>query len=238
MGQKMIRRHNRKSIFAHWFNAACWAFMLPTGIGLIDNKGLNPLGAWLPELMRGIFGAPENLLVAHEICGILWAGVMLVYSIAFIRSETLPFLKEIFSVSFPGDPLWLVKKMILMTAGPSLLGKLGQDAELPEQGFYNTGQKMFAVPAVLGGIVIVITGLIMTFSKSFASPVPAQWSILIHYVGVGLVFAGLLVHIFMASIAKEERPAFRSMFTGYVPEEFAMHHNSLWYKSIVNKDDA
>lgn len=232
MALKMIRRHSPGSIFLHWFNAACWFFLFFTGVGLLDNKDLQPFGMWWVHLMHGIFGSAANLLWVHEACGILWASVMLVYALVFILSETLPFLKEIFSFSLRDDLVWLIRKMTLMTAGSSVLRKIGHEPELPDQGFYNAGQKMFAIPAVLGGIVIACTGLIMTFSKSLVDPVPVQWAILVHYIGVCLVFAGLLVHIFMASIARGEQPAFRSMFTGFVPEDFAEHHNPLWYRSI------
>jgi len=235
MALKMIRRHSPKSIFLHWFNAACWFFLLFTGIGLLDNKDLQPFGMWWVHLMQGIFGSAANLLWVHEACGLLWASVMFLYALVFIFSETLPFLKEIFSFSYRNDLVWLTRKMILMTAGSSILRKIGHEPDLPDQGFYNAGQKMFAIPAVLGGIVIVCTGLIMTFSKSLSDPGPVQWAILIHYTGVCLVFAGLLVHIFMASIARGEQPAFRSMFTGVVPEDFARVHNPLWYRTIVGE---
>jgi formate dehydrogenase subunit gamma len=228
----MIRRHSPGSIFLHWFNAVCWFFLFCTGIGLLNNKALQPFGMWWVHLMQTVFGSSENLLFAHEACGIIWAFVMFVYALVFLFSETLPFLKEIFTLSRRDDLLWLQRKMILMTAGSSVLTKLGHEPELPDQGFYNAGQKMFAIPAVLGGIVIACTGLIMTFSKLFADPVAVQWAILVHYVGVCLVLAGLVVHIFMASIAKGEQPAFRSMFTGVVPEDFAQKHNPLWYKSL------
>jgi len=46
------------------------------------------------------------------------------------------------------------------------------------------------------------------------------------------VFAGLLIHIYMASIAAGERPAFISMFTGTVPEDYARHHHRLWYEKV------
>jgi formate dehydrogenase subunit gamma len=232
MALKTIRRHSRKSIFLHWFNAACWFFLLATGIGLLDNKALQPFGMWWVHLMHAIFGSAANLLLVHEACGIVWALTFFVYSVVFLFSETLPFLKEIFSFSYRNDLVWLTRKMIMMSAGQAVLRKLGHDPELPAQGFYNAGQKMFAIPAVLGGIVIAGSGLVMVFSKFFADPGPVQWSILIHYTGVCLVLAGLLVHIFMASIAKGEQPAFHSMFTGVVPEEFAREHNALWYKSV------
>ena len=59
-----------------------------------------------------------------------------------------------------------------------------------------------------------------------------QWAILIHFVTVGLVFAGLLIHVFMASIAAGEQPAFISMFTGTVPEDYARHHHKLWLDEV------
>jgi formate dehydrogenase subunit gamma len=42
----------------------------------------------------------------------------------------------------------------------------------------------------------------------------------------------LILHIYMAAISKEERPAFFSMFTGKVPEEYARHHHQLWHDQI------
>lgn len=63
-------------------------------------------------------------------------------------------------------------------------------------------------------------------------PFVVQWSILIHFVTVGIVFAGLLIHIYMASIAAGELPVLISMFTGTVPEEYAKHHHKFWYDEI------
>jgi formate dehydrogenase subunit gamma len=106
--------------------------------------------------------------------------------------------------------------------------------DLPPQGFYNFGQKLFAQASVVGGVVIVATGLVMFFSTiSLDNPGPAAWSRVIHYLTVGLVFAGLLVHIFMAAISREERPAFLSMFTGSVSEHYARHHHPLWYAQVA-----
>jgi formate dehydrogenase subunit gamma len=48
----------------------------------------------------------------------------------------------------------------------------------------------------------------------------------------GVVFAGLLIHIYMAAIAAGELPALISMFTGTVPEKYAEHHHKLWYERV------
>jgi formate dehydrogenase subunit gamma len=231
MNGRMIKRHSKLSIFLHWFNAAGWMFLLATGIGLIKNPDLQPLGMWWTHLMWGLFGSGENLLTAHVIGGIVWAGVFLIYAIFGIK-QVSRFLKEIFSYSPIRDVMWLVKKGIKMTLGSRALEKLGgvlekrgagpeiAEPRIPDQGFYNVGQKLFAVPSVLGGIVIAVSGIII------------RWAILIHFITVGLVFAGLLIHIYMASIAAGERPAFISMFTGSVPEDYARHHHRLWYEEV------
>ena len=238
MGNRMMRRHTPATIFMHWFNAACWIFLLATGIGLIKNDDLQPIGGWYADLMRSIFGGGANLLLAHEICGVIWAAGFLIFGLVGIRKYVIPFVREIATFSPSRDLMWLVTKGIQMTLGHKALAtiarRFGFAARIPDQGFYNTGQKLFAVPSLLGGVVIAVTGVIMMLSTSvITDPTIVQWSILIHFVTVGLVFAGLLIHIYMASIAAGERPAFISMFTGTVPEDYAEHHHKLWYDEVT-----
>jgi formate dehydrogenase subunit gamma len=217
----------------HWFNAACWFFLLATGLGLIKNTELNPIGGWWPNLMRSLFGSGEALFTLHVWCGLIWAGLFILYIIVRIRKEVVPFIKQIFTFSPRNDLLWVIKKGIQMTMGYKMLEKLRFETKLPDQGFYNVGQKLFAIPAVLGGTLIVATGIIMLCSKLYdLDNALVQWSILIHFVVVGIVTAGLLVHIFMAAIASGEFPALVSMFTGTVPEAYARHHHKLWYDEV------
>ena len=109
--------------------------------------------------------------------------------------------------------------------------------EIPDQGFYNVGQKFFAIPALFGGMIIAVTGWIMTFSmQDLTSVDTVQWSILIHFITVGLVFAGLLIHIYMAAIAKGELPALISMFTGKVPADYAKHHHRFWFEEVTSQE--
>jgi formate dehydrogenase subunit gamma len=237
MSKTMIKRHTRFSIFMHWFNAFCWFFLLATGMGLIKNSKLDPIGGWWPDMMRGIFGGGENLLLAHVICGFIWIAVFLVFAIVRIRKEVIFFMKEIFTFSPINDILWMIKKGIQMTMGYKTLERLGFEPKIPDQGFYNVGQKLFAIPSILGGIVIAVTGIVMYSSKFFIiDEAIVQWSILVHFVTVGAVFAGLLIHIYMASIAAGELPALISMFTGTVSEDYAEHHHKFWYDEVKEQE--
>ncbi|NDV23392.1 formate dehydrogenase subunit gamma [Desulfovibrio sp. JC022] len=231
MTSRQYKRHDRSDIFIHWFNAACWFLLLVTGLALFGNPDIDPLGSGYPAFMRSLVGGGGNLLTIHVTLGLVWAGGLLLYMLINLKGAIF-FLKEVFMVDPARDIVWMIRKMILMTAGPKLLGK---NAELPDQGYYNMGQKAFAQASVVGGIVIVVTGIIMFLSDRTLGPehmALVSWSITLHYLAVGLVFAGLLVHIYMAAISPEEKPGFRSMFTGHVPEDYAKHHHKLWYDKV------
>ena len=232
MSGDLIKRHERSAIFMHWFNAVCWLLLLATGLGLINNPVLSPVGTGWPEFLSGLFNGGHHLLYTHVTIGVIWSLGFLIYILRNPNQHLIRFLKEMFTISPARDLSWLVKKGVTMTLGKGILEKLKIDPQIPDQGFYNVGQKLFAIPSVIGGAVIVATGIIMILSKFFTIAVwLVQWSILLHFIAVGLIFAGLLIHIYMAAIAPEERPAFWSMFNGSVPEEYAKHHHALWYNT-------
>ncbi len=242
MRNRMIKRHDQPSILIHWFNAACWFFLLATGLGLISNPALQPIVQWWPKLMRDLFGGGAALLKAHIIVGVFWAGVWLIFIIAGIARYTLPFLKQIVTYKLPRDIQWMIKKNLQMTMGYKNMARmvkpLGWNGKIPDQGFYNAGQKAAAAGMIAGALVLVITGVIMAVSKVYLNPAQTplvQWSITIHYMAAAVTFGILLIHIYMAAISREERPAFISMFTGEVPEEYARHHHKLWYEKVEVK---
>jgi formate dehydrogenase subunit gamma len=228
------KRHDRSDIFIHWFNAACWLLLLLTGVGLIQNPAIDPLGSGYPEAMRSLAGGGAALLAIHEGIGVLWILGFVFYLIVNFKGARF-FLAEVFSVSPARDMVWMLKKMVLMTLGPKALKAVGMDPSLPDQGYYNMGQKAFAQASVAGGVVIAVTGVIMLLSdRTFGADSTGLigWAVTLHFIAVGLVFAGLLVHIYMAAISPEERPGFRSMFTGVVPDGYAKHHHRLWWEKI------
>ena len=183
--------------------------------------------------MRSIFGSGEKLLSAHIFAGFIWSVGFILYGLFYFKKHVMPFAQEILTVSLHQDTMWLIKKGIFMTMGSRVLKKIWFDSELPDQGFYNVGQKIFAIPSLFGGIIIAITGFIMTISDKWLTDTTiVQWAILIHFVTVLLVFAGLFIHVYMAGIAAGERPAFISMFTGKVPVAYAEHHHKLWYDKM------
>lgn len=237
--KEMIPRHTRWGIFIHWFNAGCWFFLLITGLGLISNPQLQPLGQWYPNALRAVFGGGAGLLVAHEVVAFLWLAVWAYYLARFALRYAAPFLRSVFTLDPNRDIEWMVKKNIQMTLGYKAMARLvkplGWDGGLPPQEYYNAGQKLAAQGIIFGALVIVISGLVMFFSQfsiQAANVWWVQWSITAHYLAAGVTTGLLILHIYMAAISKEERPAFFSMFSGEVPAEYARHHHQLWYDQI------
>ena len=229
----MIQRHSKGAIFMHWFNAVCWITLLLSGFGLINNHELQPVGMWYVDFWHALL-APQNILVLHVTLGVVWVAVYAAYTLVRLNREAIPFLREIFTFNPRSDMVWLFRKVLHLTVGENVMRRQGLPTDLPPQGFYNAGQKMFAVPAVLCSLGLIASGGIMLLSRSWADgSVVVQWAIALHFLCAALVALGLPIHIYMATIAPGEGPAFRSMFTGYVPKEFAKHHNTLWYNKVV-----
>ena len=234
---KMIKRHTKGALRMHWFNAACWFTLVLTGLGLLDNEFLQPVGMWFVNFWRAIGLQGSDLLVIHATTGAIWITVYTLYVFIRFRSEALFFLGQVTRFNPKDDIVWIIRKSLTLVLGPGLMRKLGLDPTLPPQGFYNAGQKMFAVPAVLGSLGLMATGIILLLSRSWTGDIAiVQWAIAIHYLCFMLVILGLPVHIYMATIAPGEGPAFRSMITGSAPEDFVKHHNPLWYEQLQAKE--
>ena len=115
--------------------------------------------------------------------------------------------------------------------------RLGLDSTLPPQGFYNAGQKMVAVIAILASLGLAVTGLVMCFCSGnqalAVSQKALQYCLVIHFACAGLMAIFLPVHIYMAALAPGEGPALRSMLTGLVPAKHVREHNPLWYAELM-----
>ena len=157
----MIRRHSRSAIFMHWFNAICWIFLLFSGFALLVGE-MQPIGQWWIDLWHGAFGG-RGLLVAHLVVGSVWVIVYALYVLLFSRREVIPFLREVTTFYIKSDLVWCMKKGMWLVLGPKMTRKLGVDPTLPPQGFYNAGQRMVAVVAVIASIGLAVTGVVMGF---------------------------------------------------------------------------
>lgn len=230
----VVQRHSKLAIFMHWFNAACWLALLGSGFAILQNNDMRPAGNWWADLWEGV-----SLLNFHVATGLAWAGLFAILSVIGLKRETLPFLREIFRLSPTRDLVWCVRKGLWLVLSEKIMHRLGLKSELPPQGFYNAGQKYVAILAVSCSILLIVSGLVLLFSRRLEDLAwLSQLSLLAHLVAAGLMAVALPVHIYMAAAAPGEKPSLISMFTGKVPLKHIRHHNQLWYAALTCPKDS
>ena len=249
MRQRKMKKHDVAIMLIHWFNAFTWIFMLATGAALIVSGLYRIAPQFYINIMHGIFSTPADMLQFHIWLGVLWILVFSAYTIfgyrKYLRRHKVTEislesggLKDKFKafqcIIFGNPALCLDQDDIkwLKIRFAHILGK--SDAPLPPQGSFNAGQKLYGLLVALMTPVIMLTGLIMAFHLG---PVwLVQWAIPFHFLAVGLVVSGLLIHVYMGAVFPEEKPAFFSMLTGNVSELFLYrHHFNYWKERIIKQ---
>ena len=218
MAYRFIKKHDVAMVALHWFNALVWLLLLVTGAGLIVSETYRIAPVWFTDIMFGLFDNRANMLHFHIAIGVLWTAVLVVHAVFGFRTYLVSFYRNDLAMD-RDDMLWLKRRVLQI---------LGRDVTLPEQGIYNAGQKCYAWVISLCTLIIIPTGFIMSFHLGPQWLI--QWSIPLHFVAVGAVVAGLVIHIYMGSILPEERPAFFSMLHGKVNELYAYEYHTKWWR--------
>jgi sulfite dehydrogenase (quinone) subunit SoeB len=214
-----LPRHRLGMRLLHWWNALGWIVLLATGTALMATPAFALFGTGYPRWLSGLFGGGANLLWLHVAWGLLWSLTILPFFLVFKRGG-LEAVREIRLTS--DDVRWLLRKPLIM------LGV--RKVPLPPQDKYNAGQKVFALSALFGTTILIGTGLVLAFH--LGPPSVLRGAILVHKLAILLALAGLAVHITMAAIIAEERPALRSMLTGEVVREHAETHSRKWVEEL------
>ena len=220
-----LKKHNLANILLHWFNVAGWAFLLPTGLAILVSSHFRVVTTHWNDFVRSLFGGLGNLLYFHEVVGLIWLFVLTFNVVLGFRKYFIPFTSERMMLD-RDDIEWFKLKPLQM---------MGFKVTLPPQGAYNAGQKAYSFLVFAGIITIGITGLIMTFPAYMPARWIVQWALPLHFLAVGGVVAGLIVHVYMGAIFPEEKPAFFSMFTGYVDGLYAYSHHFKFFKQRVEE---
>ena len=118
---------------------------------------------------------------------------------------------------------WTLDDLKWMALMP--LSSLGKRVDLPEQGKFNTGQKLNFVVSMTAYPIFIVTGVVLWLSRA----VVVAW--VVHVSLAFLIIPLVLVHIYMATVNPDTRAALRGMITGYVDRQWLKHHHARWYRA-------
>ncbi len=226
LANRVMKKHGVAGVTLHWVNAISWFLLIATGVALLSATYLKFAPDWYLDMMEGIFGNKGAMLHFHIAVGIFWVLTLLLYGVFGFKNYLLDFIKHDLTLD-KDDIRWFPAKV------KNLMGKLS-NYNMPAQGTYNAGQKAYAVIVAISTIALIITGPVMAFH--IGSITVIQWAMMIHFVATMSVFTGVFVHVYMAALFPEERPAFFSMITGKVNELYAYLHHYKWWKEIKNEE--
>lgn len=206
---KKILRFTQWQRIAHWFAAALFVLLSVTGLMLLYGRyGLREVIG--PEAFSAVASASMQ---AHNLFGPLFLVATVILFIYFLRGNFLALV----------DLKWIVK-------GGGFLGGHASSH------FYNFAEKAWFWMAVLLGLVLSVTGLVLEFPWLLESRLAQQLAHIAHATSALLLVAVGLGHIYLGAIGVEG--ALEGMTSGEVDANWAKDHHDLWYDDVVKRESA
>lgn len=227
-GRKIYAR-SKKEIALHWFNAACWLVLTVSGVGIIRGD-LRFMPQGFADWMQNLVGGQFTLIIGHSLLGMTWAGILLWFTAKNWNTVVLPFLKTVLSLT-PASIMTNMRSMVVMIA--NLFGFL-KNVELPPSGRYNGAQRLLGTMIMVSGVLVAITGTVMfvmfIFTQLMVPGLIFRWALVAHGFFVGLVWIGLVAHVYYAMI--EAPQSLEGMKSGYLDADYVKHHSPGWYAEL------
>jgi formate dehydrogenase subunit gamma len=193
----------------HWVAAGSYLYLMATGLAF-----WSPWLFWIAVMLGG--GQTSRML--HP-----WAGLVFAASLGYMYAKWSKQMK--FEAV---DREWWKSLNFYIT---------NQDDKMPPAGRYNAGQKMLFWSFFFGGMVLLLTGLVLWFTD--ALPWSLRWlryiAVILHPIAALVTIGNFMIHVYMGVFA--ERGAFGSVIRGDVSMAFAKRYHPSWYKEIMGNSE-
>lgn len=211
-----IKRHSIIELIEHWSIAISGIVLLFTGLGCL------PLYKryYITEILGFGWTADfYNVTVVHYIASIVFvAGVIFHIFYHGLRKDFALLPKK-------GDLSQSIKVLSAMIG----IGKEPpSDKYLPEQRIAYVGIGLIVLILTITGIIKVLKNL----EWINLSPTMETINTLIHTLTGFLFMLAFIVHVGTVLLFKSNWPLLKSMFTGWIDEEYVKHRHSIWYEKI------
>jgi formate dehydrogenase subunit gamma len=201
---KKIERFTVFERTVHWFTVTIFWLLALTGLILLYGRFV-----LIPILGADGFGITASACKeAHNLFGPTFLVALILLFLTFVKDN----------IYARGDMRWLLK-------GGGMLGGGHVSA-----GRFNAGEKIWFWIAVLGGLVLSVSGLILVFSIFGQSREIMGLSHVLHGIAALIVISVSFGHIYLGTAGVEG--TLGSMTTGYVDEAWAKSHHDRWYAEV------
>ncbi|WP_180954826.1 formate dehydrogenase subunit gamma [Bacillus sp. V3-13] len=208
---KMVKRFSKPVIFAHWLNAGAFFLLYLTGL---------PMYTEFFDWVYVVFGGPAGARLVHRIGAVLFI-LPVVYILFADPKSFFHWIRQILT--------WKSHDFKFLLQFPKEF--FGGHPKVPKQDFYNAGEKLNSLLAIITTIMLIGSGFIMWFPAYFSQTV-VMWAYPIHNIGLGLSIAVVVGHIYLSVGHPNSRVSLRGMTKGDVPEAYVKDHHGRWYDEL------
>jgi formate dehydrogenase subunit gamma len=113
----------------------------------------------------------------------------------------------------------------------------GEKGDMPEEGRYNPGQKLYSAVQAIGFAVTLTTGLILWFGSGVLPPGLFQISVIVHSIAAVIATLFFIGHLYMTTAHPMTKESITAMVTGKVTEDYARVHHPKWYEEVAGGSD-
>lgn len=203
---EMLDRWSSAERWLHWVTALLFIVMAITGLSMLFGRAVL-IPVFGHRAFSGYLGVAMQI---HNYAGPFFLALIVIEAVAWVR-ENIP--KRM-------DFVWF----------KTLGGMIGHGPR-PHAEKINGGAKGWFWAAVLAGLTVGVTGVIMDFPNLGASRWVMQVVNIIHATVAILFVAGSFGHIYIGTIGAQG--TFEGMWTGRVSAQWAKQHQDLWYADQV-----
>jgi len=204
-GAGRIERYTFRERICHWLTGFAYLYCLFTGLAFYS-----PYLFWMAVMLGG--GSTSRFW--HPFLGLVFAaGVIWMHGIW--RSDVA--LSD-------ADRAWIDEVKSYAT---------NRDDQVPAQDRFNGGQKVFYWAMLYGGVLLLLSGLVMWFPEYV--PAGLGWIrplvVLIHSASALVTIGAFIIHIYMGIfVVPGSIPA---IVHGFVSRDWARTHHRLWYDRVT-----
>lgn len=223
-GELEIERFSPFRRLEHWVAAFCFIALIVTGFPQkLDDW---TIGHWLVSAMGGL----DNTRWIHRVIGLVFCGQAAVHVAGFawgaftgkLRMALVPTLQD------------------ARDAKGMLDYYLGRRKTAPPMPKFDYRQKFEYMGMILGGVVMIVSGLALMYPVLVAAWVPGfllPVARVLHSSEAVLALSVLVVwHVYGASLSPDIFPFDKSMLTGYQAVSDLKHHHRREYDAVFGAD--
>jgi formate dehydrogenase subunit gamma len=201
---KKIQRFSVFERTTHWFTVSLFWLLALTGLILLYGRFV-----LIPLLGPEGFGLTASACKeAHNLFGPIFLVALLMIFVTFVKDN----------IYARGDMTWLLK-------GGGMIGNAEVSA-----GRFNAGEKIWFWIAILGGLVLSVSGLVLDFAVFGQGREVMEISHVLHGIAAIAVISVSFGHIYLGTAGVEG--TLGSMTNGYVDEAWAASHHDRWYAEV------